>query len=197
MKNRVACLLACVVIFSGCEKKTEVTVTETREPTLRDAKPKLFATSDERFRNAKPSPVKGDAPASWLTLPASQMRQLNYKFGASGAGEVYVSITGGTVLDNVNRWLAQFGGKAIDQAALEKLPSVSIAGTTGVWVTAEGEFGGMSSMNDPKKPGYALAGVVASVNGQIVTIKMVGPKSEVDAAKPGLEAFSKSLRMAE
>ncbi len=197
MKNRVACLLASVVIFSGCNKKTEITVTEAREPTTRDAKPKLFATSDERFRNAKPSPVIGDVPAGWLTLPASQMRQLNYKFGASGVGEVYASITGGSVLDNVNRWLAQFGAKPIDQAALEKLPAVSIANTTGVWVTAEGEFGGMSSMNDTKKPGYALAGVVATVNGQILTIKMVGPKSEVDAAKPALEAFTKSLRMAE
>lgn len=197
MKKRAACLLASVLIISACEKKLEVTVTESREPTTRDAKPKLFATSDERFRDAKPSPVQGDTPPGWLALPASQMRQLNYKFGESGMGEAYVSITGGTVLENVNRWLAQFGGKPIDQAALEKLPSVSIAGATGVWVTAEGEFGGMSSMNDPKKPGYALAGVVASIKGQMVTIKMVGPKSEVEAAKPALEAFSKGLRMAE
>lgn len=197
MKKRAACLLASVLIISSCEKKAEITVTESREPTTRDAKPKLFATSDERFRDAKPSPVQGDTPHGWLALPASQMRQLNYKFGESGMGEVYVSITGGTVLDNVNRWLAQFELKPIDQAALEKLPSVSIAGTTGVWVTAEGEFGGMSAMNDPKKPGYALAGVVASIKGQIVTIKMVGPKSEVEAAKPALEAFSKGLRMAE
>lgn len=197
MKKRAACLLACVLMISGCEKKTEVTVTESREPTTRDAKPKLFATSDERFRDAKPSPVKGDTPPGWLVLPASQMRQLNYRFGESGMGEVYVSLTGGGVLDNVNRWLAQFGGKPIDDAALAKLPSVSIAGTTGVWVTAEGEFGGMSGMNESKKPGFALAGVVASVRGQILTVKMVGPKSEVEAAKPALEAFSKGLRMAE
>ena len=43
----------------------------------------------------------------------------------------------------------------------------------------------------------ALAGVVCSVKGQILTVKMVGPKSEVEAAKPILEAYCKSLRMAE
>jgi hypothetical protein len=195
MKNRAACLLACVVIFSGCEKKTEVTVTETREPSTRDAKPKLFATSDERFRDAKPSPVKGDPPKDWLALPNSSLRLLNYRFGESGMGETYVSLTSGSVLDNVNRWLGQFGGKPIDQAALDKLPAVSIAGITGVWVTSEGEYA--SGMGAPAKPGFALAGVVASVKGQILTVKMVGPKAEVEAAKPALEAYARTLRMAE
>jgi hypothetical protein len=39
--------------------------------------------------------------------------------------------------------------------------------------------------------------VVASVNGQILTVKMVGPKAEVEAARPVLESFAKSLKMAE
>lgn len=195
MKKRVACLLACVLTFSACEKKTEVTVTESREPTTRDAKPKLFATSDERFRDAKPSPVKAETPAGWLALPASQFRLLNYRFGESGMGETWVSLASGSVLDNVNRWLGQFGGKPIDQAALDKLPSVNIAGTTGVWVTAEGDYAG--GMGAPEKPGFALAGVVTSVKGQILTVKMVGPKKEVEAAKPTLEAYTKGLQLAE
>ncbi|RYD19834.1 MAG: hypothetical protein EOP88_17465 [Verrucomicrobiaceae bacterium] len=195
MKKRVACLLACVLTFSACEKKTEVTVTETREPTTRDAKPKLFATSDERFRDAKPSPVKAETPAGWLALPASQFRLLNYRFGESGMGETWVSLASGSVLDNVNRWLNQFGAKPIDQAALDKLPAVNIAGTTGVWVTAEGDYAG--GMGAPEKPGFALAGVVTSVKGQILTVKMVGPKKEVEAAKATLEAYTKSLQLAE
>jgi hypothetical protein len=52
-------------------------------------------------------------------------------------------------------------------------------------------------MGAPPKPGFALAGVVTSVNGQILTVKMVGPKAEVEAAKPVLEKFAQSLRMAE
>lgn len=170
-------------------------MTETRAATTRDKSPKLFATSDERFRDAKPSPVKAETPVGWLALPASQFRILNYRFGESGTGEVWVSISQGTVLDNVNRWLKQFAAAAVDQAALDKLPTVSLAGSAGVFVTAEGEYA--SGMGAPPKPGFALAGVVASVGGQILTVKMVGPKAEVETAKPVLESYVKSLRMAE
>jgi hypothetical protein len=195
MNTRAACLLASVVMFSGCEEKKEITVTETRAATTRDLAPKLFATSDERFRDAKPSPVKADTPAGWLALPASQFRLLNYRFGESGMGEVWVSLAQGSVLDNVNRWLKQFDAPAVDAAGLAKLPTLTLAGSPGVWVTAAGDYVG--GMGAPTKPGFALAGVVASVGGQILTVKMVGPKAEVEAAKPVLEAFVKSVRMAE
>ncbi len=195
MKARAACLLASVVIFSACQEKKEVTVTETRAATTRDVAPKLFATSDERFRDAKPSPVKGVTPIGWLVLPASQFRLLNYRFGESGMGEVWVSLASGTVIDNVNRWFKQFGASPIDPAALAKLPTLTLAGSPGVSVVAEGDYAG--GMGAPPKPGFALAGVVASVNGQILTVKMVGPKAEVEAAKPVLESFAKSLQLAE
>ena len=110
-------------------------------------------------------------------------------------GEVWVSLAQGSVLDNVNRWLKQFEASAIDAAALEKLPAVTLAGSTGKWVTAAGDYVG--GMGAPPKPGFALAGVVATVGGQILTLKMVGPKAEVEAAKPVLESFAKTLRMAE
>lgn len=184
-----------MVMLSACEEKKEVVVTETREAGTRDASPKLFASSDERFRDAKPSPVKGETPAGWLALPATQMRLLNYRFGESGTGEVWVSISQGSVLDNVNRWLNQFAAEPIDAAGLAKLPTVSIAGSAGVWVTAAGDYAG--GMGAPAKSGFALAGVVASVGGQILTVKMVGPKAEVEAAKPTLEAYAKGLRTAE
>ena len=195
MKCRPACLLVSAVILSSCEQKKEMTVTETREPTTRDVAPKLFASSDERFRDAKPSPVKGDTPQGWLVLPASQFRLLNYRFGESGKGEVWVSLVQGSVLDNVNRWLKEFGAEPIDQAGLEKLNTVTLAGATGIFVTAEGVYKG--AMGAPPKPDSGLAGVVASVGGQILTVKMVGPKAEVQAAKPVLETYVKSLRMAE
>lgn len=195
MKCRISCLIASAVLFSACQEKKEVVVTETRESTSRDKAPKLFATSDERFRDAKPSPVKGETPDGWLAMPASQFRLLNYRFGDSGQGEVWVSLANGSVLDNVNRWLGQFSAAKLDAAGLEKLPSATIAGSTGKWVEASGNYvGGMGA--DPKS-GFALAGVVTSINGQILTLKMVGPKAEVDAAKPVLEIFAKSLRMAE
>ncbi len=195
MKSRAACLLASLAMFSGCKEKKEVVVTETRAATTRDSAAKLFATSDERFRDAKPSPVKGETPAGWLVVPASQFRLLNYRFGESGMGEVWVSIASGTVLDNANRWLKQFGASPLDSAALGKLPTLAIAGGDGVLVTAAGDYAG--GMGAPPKTGFALAGVVAALDGKILTVKMIGPKAEVEAAKPVFVTFAKSLRMAE
>ena len=195
MNLRIACLLASILIVSGCEEKKEVTVTEVRKETSRDGNPKLFATSDERFRDAKSSPVTGKTPDGWLALPATQMRLLNYRFGESGTGGVWVSISQGTVLDNVNRWLKEFKVSPVDEAGLAKLPAAMLAGSPGVWVSAEGDYKG--AMVTEAQAGFALAGVIASVGGQILTVKMVGPKAEVQAAKPALEAYIGSIRLAE
>jgi hypothetical protein len=195
VNGRIICLLACVTGFSSCREKPEIVVTETREMTTRDKTPRLFATSDQRFRDAKPSPVKGRAPESWLAVPATQFRLLNYRFGASGQGEVWVTLAAGSVLENVNRWLGQFGAAPINAAALGGLRTIPIAGGNGVWVEAAGEYA--SGMGAPPKAGFALAGVIASINGEILTVKMVGPKAEVEAARADLENFAKSVELAD
>jgi hypothetical protein len=170
-------------------------IDETRGITSKDGDPKLFASSNERFRNAKPSSVTDKAPESWLALPPAQFRELNYRFGESGLGEVYVSLSGGNVGDNVNRWLQQFGRDVLSPADLGTLAQTEIAGTRGVMVEAVGEYaGGMGS--DPK-PGYALAGVIAEVNGKILTVKMVGPEPEVEKEKAKIAAYAASLALAE
>jgi hypothetical protein len=195
MSHRPLLVITGLLLLAGCDGKSEITVTETRERTTRDAEPKLFASSDERFRNAKPSPVIGETPHGWLQLPASQFRLLNYRFGDSGQGEVWVTLASGTVMDNVNRWLGQFSATPLDEAGMEKLRTIPIVGTTGFWVEAEGDYA--PGMGAPMKTGFGLAGVVAAVGGQILTVKMVGPKAEVLAAVPSLEAFVQTLRMAE
>lgn len=196
---RATCLFACALALAACEKpKDEVTVTETRPLTTRDGTPKLNASSDERFRDAKPSPVQGDTPDGWLKQPASQFRLLNYRFGKSGSGEVWVSLSQGSVLENANRWLKQFAAKQITQADLEKLPTVTMAGAEGRWIVAEGTYeSGMGPMGSSPRDGFALAGVIAQAGGQILTLKMVGPVAEVQEARPVLESFAKTLRMAE
>jgi hypothetical protein len=188
-------VVAAFGFLAACEEKGEVVVTETRRPTVRDENPRLFASSDERFRNTKPSPVTGDMPDAWREVPPTEFRLLNYRFGDQGDGEVWVSLSAGTVLDNVNRWLAQFGVEAISDPELAKLRTIPMAGASGVWVEAEGEYA--SGMGAPPKPGFGLAGVVGSVDNQILTVKMVGPRAEVEAAKADLETFVRSLRMAE
>ena len=197
MKSRLLVLIASVIAVTGCEKKSEVVVTETRPLSTEDKDPKLFATSDERFRDAKPSPVKGEPPQNWLALPPSQFRLLNYRFGDSGMGEVYVSISQGGVLENVNRWLKQFDTPDLTEAEFKKMRQVKIADTTGVWVEAGGDYKSGMAAGGKQEANFALAGVVANVQGQILTVKMIGPKPEVEAAKAQLEAYCASLQMVE
>jgi hypothetical protein len=194
MKTSALLALIAILPISACRKPpAEVVVSETRPSTTKDLAPKLFATSDQRFRDARPSPVRGETPAGWLAVPATQIRLLNYRFGESGLGEVWVSVSSGSVLDNVNRWLGQFSAAKLNNQSLGELRSVSIATESGVWVETEGDYEG--GMGAPPRPGYALAGVVADFGGRILTVKMIGPKAEVATAKATLESFAKSLSL--
>lgn len=197
MRNVSICLSAGLLFLAGCDSKPttheEMTVTETRRITTADEKQKLFATSDERFRDAKPSPVKGDLPDGWRTAPPTQFRDLNYRFGESGKGEAWVSLVGGSVLDNANRWLREFANPEVDQAGLDALEHADAAGGHGVWLEAEGTYSG--AMGAAPQQDFALAGVIVAVKGQILTVKMVGPKDEVAAARPELKQLVASLSL--
>jgi hypothetical protein len=182
------------LLCASCEKDSALMeVEDTRPLTTKDRDPKLFATSDERFRNAQPSPVKGSPPENWLALPPAQFRELNYRFGASGMGEVYVTLASGSVADNVNRWRGQFGVAPFTPEEFDAAEKTPIAGTEGIWVEASGEYA--SGMGAPAKPGYGLAGVIAQVDGKILTLKMVGPQAEVEAERAALKTFAASLGM--
>ena len=187
--------IACSMLCSCKKVPLVVTSTETRELSTKDGPVKLNASSDERFRDSQPSPLQGDAPSNWLSRPASQFRLLNFAFGSSGTGEVYVSKSQGSVLDNVNRWMKQFAQPNLDDAGVEKLEKISLLGTEAVWVTAEGTYAG--GMGKQPVEGFALAGVVGLVGDDIYTVKMVGPKEEVAAENEKLQNYVKSLRMAE
>lgn len=187
--------LAVILGMVGCDEPAEVVVAETRPVTTKDSPPFLDATSDQRFRNAKPAPVTGDAPDHWLELPASQFRDLNFRFGESGFGEVYVTIAAGSELDNVNRWLEQFGAKNVLPAELAAMRRVPMADALGVWVVAEGSY--VSGMGSPARDGYGLAGVILEHRGRTLTLKMVGPANEVREQHGALEAFAATLKFRE
>jgi hypothetical protein len=195
MKHAIPLILALLPMTGACRRQAEVEVTETRVHTTRDQAVKLHATSDERFRNSKPAPVIGETPEGWLQRPGTQFRLLNYRFGESGLGEVWVSVSAGSVMENVNRWLLQFNAPPLDAGSFAKLRQVPLAGGSGVWVVAEGEYS--PGMGAPPQPGYALAGVIARLGEDIVTVKMVGPKAEVLAEHEVLENFAKNLKLAD
>lgn len=177
----------------SCKKTPmEVTSTEKRGITTKDGEVKLFASADEQFRGSSASSIVDAPPTNWLARPASQFRLLNYAFGASGKGEVYVSRSQGSVLDNVNRWLKQFARQDLTAQDLAALPKATLMGAEAVIVEADGVYAG--GMGKEPVEGYALSGLVAKIGNDIITIKMVGPKEEVEAEKAQLIEYAKTLK---
>lgn len=177
----------------SCKKTPmEVTSTEKRGLTTKDGEVKLFASADEQFRGSAASTIVDAPPANWLARPASQFRLLNYAFGASGKGEVYVSRSQGSVLDNVNRWRKQFAQQDLTAQELAALPKATLMGAEAIIVDADGRYAG--GMGKEPVDGFALSGLVAKIGSDIITIKMVGPKEEVGAEKANLVEYAKTLK---
>jgi hypothetical protein len=203
-------VIPAVLMLGACNKRSETTASETRPVTMRDENLKLDASSNERFGNAggMPAPMMkgmpaGEAPESpvaashlpdgWTELPGNAFRLLNYSFGTGG--EVSVSMSRGGVVDNVNRWMGQFGSPAIDAAGMAKLEKATVVGFEGVWLKAEGDYS--PGMGRPNVSDYGLRGIVAEKGGEIFTVKMVGPAAEVAAQESNLRAFVEGLKPVE
>ncbi len=189
-------LLGACALLGSCKKTPmEVTSTEKRGITTKDQEVKLHASSDEQFRGSSASPFQDTPAPHWVVRPATQIRLLNYGFGASGTGEVYVSRSQGSVLDNVNRWRKQFQQADLTAQELASLPKATMLGAEALLVEAEGLFAG--GMGKEPVDGFSLAGWVAKIGTDIITIKMVGPKDEVAAEKENLNRYAQSLKAAE
>lgn len=184
--------LALSLLVPACRKPDQVTVEETRVATKADDGQKLDATSNDRFQEPGNSPILASmVPDGWLTLPSSEFRLLNYRFGTSGEVAVGISSGGGLAV-NINRWRHQFGADPLDDKQIDALEPFNLLNVQGVWVEAAGDF--EPGMNLEKRTGQALAGVIANDRGRIVTVKMTGPEDEVAAQKEALKIFIRGLR---
>ena len=194
MKLSLAAALIALLWLPSCRKPQEVVVTETRRVTMSEVKPKLNATSDERFKNTQPSLFIADVPSDWKELGATQFRLLNYRFGEESKGEVWVSLVGGGLLHNINRWLGQFGQEPVDAATLQTWGRATVGEMgAGTWIEAKGSYA--PGMGRPSRANQALAGIIIQVDDRVLTIKMVGPEAEVPAQIDALKTFAAALRM--
>lgn len=202
MKLRgISACLAVALLLPACRKPEEVTVDESRPATMRDENLKVGATSQERFgmpsSSRPPAPPAGDAPFvagflpdGWETLPPTEFRLLNHRFGTGG--EVTVGASQGDILSNANRWLGQFAASALDTAGVAALEKIPLLGGEGVWIESKGDYA--PGMGQSPRSDQALAGVILQRGTQIVTVKMVGPAAEVEAHKPALRQYVAGLQ---
>lgn len=223
MKPGSSLLLLLFVAACGPDR-TPKPITESREITLKPGDEKVNASSRDRFGEgfggvhgsgmgnnggagsgmAMPgSGLTADdfswtTPPGWSELPSSQFRIVNLRPARDPDADCYLSVAGGGVLVNVNRWRGQFGAPALDAAAVEKLPTQKLLGIDGVKVEVEGTFStSMPGAPPVKKENFKLLGLVADAGGQQLFVKMTGPKAIVDQERSAFDLFVASLKTKE
>lgn len=137
-----------------------------------------------------------ERPETWgWVQPSSQMRKAQLSVPAvegSAAGEVtffhFGPGQGGTVEQNVTRWINQFSDGTSDTQTGQ------VGKTQVTFVKAAGTFSsGMPGGPTTPLAGYAMRGAILPSGGGDVYVKMTGPEAAVKAAEA---AFEKMIRTA-
>lgn len=164
-------------LFSGCrDANPMVEVTDTRRLTYYDQDP--------------PGNIVDLPPLGWRTIPPTQFRDKNFVAGPDEKVEIYLTNANGTLLDNANRWLGQFGLTPVED--INAFQTVDILGRTSLLVEAEGQYG--SGMGSAAKTDYGLVGALRQTNGGLLTIKMIGPKGRVKELREEFVTYCETLR---
>lgn len=169
-------VLATTFLWFGCAKKTNQTGQQ----------------SDQQNMTATPPPnavagIHWTVPEGWTAQPKQPMRAATYAVPSpkegQAAGDCGVFFfghgQGGTVEENLNRWVSQFenGGKhefASQEVNGLKVSTVRVQGT---YLSPSGPM--MESQG--KKPDYKLLGAIVEAPEGVVFFKFVGPSQTVDA----------------
>ncbi|MBK1835504.1 hypothetical protein [Roseibacillus ishigakijimensis] len=206
----LAPLFLCGLSLLSCRQEKEVTISETRPLTSLDEDPAINASSDEQFlppevlaqvkasgqstgggtASAEGSAWQFELPAEdWTVVPKTAMREVNLTFGeGEQQGEIYLSVSGGGIKPNADRWFRQFGAEPQPIAELER---VEFLGESAYLVSAQGRY--EPGMGRPGEDGQGLLGVLVESEGRIVTVKMIGPEEEVTQRREQFLAFLASL----
>lgn len=134
-----------------------------------------------------------DLPPGWLETKAPPATLAAFAMEEHVDTRMTLSVAGGALEDNVQRWRRQMGVEPASAAELGDLPHVEVLGAPAVLVDVRGTFRGMSG---PSIAGARLLGIIVPQGGQSVFLKLIGPAEEVEAEREAFLAFAKSLREA-
>ncbi|WP_165788905.1 hypothetical protein [Rubritalea profundi] len=170
--RKLALGLVPMIALTSCDENTNpVEVSETR---------KLTSYDDE-------SNLAVAMPKNWRRVPSTRFRDYNCKFNE--IGEVYISIGSGDIKSNAERWLKQFGDTR--EVVVSELEKLDVMGSKAVILEAEGTFAGMRGVTIEDA---GLLGLLVETRGNLITVKMIGKKEEVQAQRENFIAFSKSIQ---
>jgi len=196
-------------VFAGCGDSNVETIDRNQ-----------VATADQgSSQQAQPSPanphamngpsatvagVSWSVPSEWETGPERPMRVATYWVGqGSNQGDCAVFFfgpgQGGTVEDNISRWIGQFketdGSDPKDKAAIIK---ETVAGLPVTLIDLAGTYtasmGGPMSGQKEDRPNYRMLGAIIEAPQGPVFFKLTGPQDVVTAAQDQFSQLVHSVK---
>ena len=210
----ILCLL-CAVSLTACSPNTEPqakrgetvsTTTDTSPATeaapSSDASPPKESAAEQSAAASESGALSLDklvfaVPEGW------QRKQTSSTFvlaefalpkaeGDEADGRLTVSVAGGSVEANVDRWRAQFGGKP--EAAKEDRKEIN--GLSVTLVDFGGEFNDQRGPMAPatKRAGYRMLAAIVPVDGELHFVKATGPQATIAAHADRFQQFIGSVK---
>ncbi len=150
------------------------------------------------------SALRFTPPAEWISeTPSSSMRQAQYRLprveGDPEDAELAVfffSGQGGTVQDNIDRWIGQFqkndgspAAGAISRRDVQGIP-LTIVDVSGIYLSSSGPM-----LEDTKaKPSFRMIAAVAETDAGPWFFKLTGPEKTVANWESGFQSFLDTLQ---
>ena len=197
--NRMLCalmvVLGGVLVLSGCAKKPAE---------QKQVPPDLVMQSPRNMSESGPSAagIRWSIPTGWTEQVARQMRIATYTTPAASGdpegGECAVFFfgpgQGGTVDQNVDRWIGQF-----ENPTGESRSSKEVNGLTVTLVKVSGTYAGMvapmmQQQQGAKKDNYSLLGAIVSAPEGPVFFKLTGPSGTIAQESDRFNSLIASLQ---
>jgi hypothetical protein len=148
--------------------------------------------------------IAWDIPEGWETGPERTMRVATYWVG-SGSAKADCAVfffgpgQGGTVADNIDRWIGQFksadGADPKDAATINTTTVADLAVTTvDLAGTYTASMGGPMSSQKEDRPDYRMMGAIIEGPEGPVFFKLTGPQEVVTSAEDAFNQLVQSVK---
>lgn len=193
-----AALLGAALVSCG-DSNPEITRphrirTEVDAPRVNATEAERFGMRPQRDPQASAKPPTAEelfdwvTPEGWQTLEPSQYRMVNLKVGDVDC--YLTNVVGDETERNINRWRQQMGAPVLTSEEVQALKSTTLFGQEAYRMDVSGSYTGMSgdSVEDAR-----MLTVIANFPSFALTVKMVGPRDQVEAQTDNFELFTGSL----
>ena len=191
MTKQIPCAISCVVATGLA---VAISIPQSLQAAEDSAKPTVVEIAD--------GAISLEAPAEWKkTKPASRIVEVEFAIpkveGDSADGRLTIMQAGGSVEDNISRWIGQFSqpdkGSTRERAVISEK---EIAGQTVHLVDISGNYADRRGPFAPavQRDNYRmLAAIVVTTDHGQQFIKLYGPRKTISANEKAFQKFVNSL----